>query len=299
MILTRLTQIFEMGSTIMYGAILGDIAGSRIEFGRPKNFDAKSAELFCGGCAYTDDTVLTVATKYALLNHISYAKAYGKFGRKYRGVGFGPMFQRWLDTHSEKGYNSYGNGAAMRVSFIGEYFNTLEEVEDEAEKSAVCTHNHHEGAKAAVATAGTVFLARNGASKKEIAKYLHKKFGYPVKKPLAFYRPFSKFDPTAEATMPLAIRCFLESDDWESCIRNVFSLQCDADTVGCIAGGMAEAFYKGTGMKDEEILRSYLIRPDRFGIFDDFLYKCAIAPVPSQEEEKPAEENSRGGEHIQ
>lgn len=270
----------------MYGAILGDIAGSRIEFGRPKSFNAKTTELFCGACSYTDDTVLTIATKYAILKGMPYAKAYGKFGRKYRKVGYGPMFQRWLDAHSERGYNSYGNGAAMRVCFIGEYFDTLEEVEREAEISAVCTHNHRDGSKAAVATAGAVFLARNGASKKEIAKYLHKKFEYTVKKPLAFYRPFSKFDPTAEATMPLAIRCFLESDDWESCIRNVFSLECDADTVACIAGGIAEAFYKTTGMRDEEILKKYLIRPDQHGELDDYLYRWAVTPIrrPDKEE---------------
>ena len=267
----------------MNGAILGDIAGSRVEFGRPKDFDAKTAELFCGGCAYTDDTVLTIATKFAVLNHLPYAKAYGRFGRKYRTVGYGPMFQRWLDAHSEKGYNSYGNGAAMRVSFIGEYFDTLEKVKEEAEKSAVCTHNHPEGAKAAVATAAAIFLARNGASKKEIAKYMHREFQYPVRKPLALYRPFSKFDPTAEATMPIAIRCFLESDNWESCIRNVFSLECDADTVGCIAGGIAEAFYGTTGMQDDVILRKYLIRPDQFGQFDDYLYRWAVTPGPDGE----------------
>lgn len=264
----------------MYGAILGDIAGSRVEFGHPKNFDPKTTELFCSGCAYTDDTVLTIATKYAVLNNISYAKAYGKFGRKYRTVGYGNMFQKWLDTYSEKGYKSFGNGAAMRVSFIGEHFKTIEEVELEAEKSAVCTHNHPEGAKAAVATAGAIFMARGGCSKKEISKYFHSKFGYKTHKPLALYRPFSKFDPTAEATMPVAIRCFLESDNWESCIRNVFSIKCDADTVACIAGGMAEAFYGTTGLNDDTILKKYLIKLDKRGMFDDFLYTCAVEDTP-------------------
>lgn len=260
----------------MYGAILGDIAGSRIEFGRPKNFDSKTAELFCSGCSYTDDTVLTIATKYAVLNNISYAKAYGNFGRKYRTVGYGTMFQRWLDAHSEKGYNSFGNGAAMRVSFIGEHFKTIERVEVEAEQSAICTHNHRDGYRAAVATASAIFLAREGFSKKEIARYLHKNFDYNVSTPLALYRPFGKFDPTAQATMPLAIRCFLESDNWESCIRNVFSVKCDADTVGCIAGGIAEAFYHTTGVDDENILKKYLVKPDKYGIWDEFLLKWAM-----------------------
>lgn len=263
----------------MYGAILGDIAGSRIEFSRPKGFDCRRAELFANGCTYTDDTVLTIATKYAILNDISYAKAYGKLGRRYRAVGYGTMFQTWLDGHCEKGYNSYGNGAAMRVSFIGEYFGTLERVEREAEKSALCTHNHPFGVTAAKATAGAVFLGRNGCSKKDLVKYIKKNYGYKTNKPLAFYRPFGKFDTSAEGTMPLALRCFLESETWEECIRNVFSVKCDSDTVACIAGGIAEAFFGGTGQRDDEILKHYLIKPDKQGNFDPFLYDLAIQKV--------------------
>ena len=138
----------------MNGAILGDIAGSRFEFSKPSGFDYKTVSLFGSGCAYTDDTVMTIATKYALLNDMPYAKAYGKLGRMYRRVGYGTLFQRWLDGHSETGYGSYGNGAAMRVSYIAYHFKTLEQVEEEAKKSAMCTHNHIEGIKAAVVTAG-------------------------------------------------------------------------------------------------------------------------------------------------
>lgn len=113
----------------MTGAILGDIAGSRFEFSKPSGFNYKKVELFGNNCFFTDDTVLTIATKYALLNDISYAKAYGKFGRMYRDVGYGTMFQRWLDGHAETGYGSFGNGAAMRVSYIAYHFDTLEKVE--------------------------------------------------------------------------------------------------------------------------------------------------------------------------
>ena len=109
----------------MNGAILGDIAGSRFEFSKPSGFDYKTVSLFGSGCAYTDDTVMTIATKYALLNDMPYAKAYGKLGRMYRRVGYGTLFQRWLDGHSETGYGSYGNGAAMRVSYIAYHFKTL------------------------------------------------------------------------------------------------------------------------------------------------------------------------------
>lgn len=266
----------------MYGAILGDIAGSRVEFGPPQNFDYRTTPIFASGCAFTDDTVLTIATKYAILNDVPYIKAYRAFGKKYRKAGYGTMFIKWLDSYSDKGYNSYGNGAAMRVSFIGEYFDTLSEVEKEAEKSAMCTHNHPDGMKAAIATAGSIFIARHDGSKDDIRKYLQSFYGMKVNVPLACYRPFTKFDPTANATMPLVARCFLESKSWESCIRNVFSLTCDADTVGCISGGIAEAFYKTTKQENDKLLRQYLIRPDSFGKFDEYLYKCAVQQIPKK-----------------
>ena len=159
----------------MTGAILGDIAGSRFEFSKPSGFNYKKVELFGNNCFFTDDTVLTIATKYALLNDISYAKAYGKFGRMYRGVGYGTMFQRWLDGHAETGYGSFGNGAAMRVSYIAYHFDTLEKVEEEAKNSAMCTHNHIEGLKAAVATAGLIYLALRGERKKDLKKYFQQR----------------------------------------------------------------------------------------------------------------------------
>lgn len=264
----------------MYGAILGDIAGSRFEFSRPTGFDHRTVTLFGSGCRYTDDTVLTVATRVAVLTGIPYAKAYGRFGRMYRGVGYGTLFQHWLDNHSEKGYGSYGNGAAMRVSFIADHFETLEKVEEEAKKSAVCTHDHESGWKAAVAVAGTVFLARQGADKKELARYF-RRFGYETKKPLWAYRPGAKFDATADGSVPLAFRCFLESTCWETCIRNVFSVKCDTDTVACIAGGIAEAFYGKTVPNEAEILRQYLVQPNALGEFDYYLYQCATGDVPT------------------
>lgn len=256
----------------MIGSILGDIAGSRFEFSKPSGFDHRTVRLYGAGCTYTDDTVLTLATKYALLHDMSYARAYGKFGRMYRRVGYGTMFQKWLDGHAEKGYGSFGNGAAMRVSYIAYHFDTLEKVEAAAKESALCTHSHEEGIKGAVSTAGLIFLARQGADKKELKKYFRKNFGYTVNKPLWAYRPGAKFDATAMGTMPLAFRCFYESEDWETCIRNVFSVKCDTDTVACIAGGIAEAYYKQTLPNADDILRRYLIKPNEHGEFDRFLY---------------------------
>ena len=146
---------------------------------------------------------MTIATKYAVLKGVPYAKAYGVFGRKYPNVGYGTMFKRWIDSYCERGYNSYGNGSAMRVSFIGEHFDTLKKVEDEAQKSALCTHNHPEGVKGAQVIAGCGYLAKNGASKKEIKSYVQKKFGYSLNKRLSFYRVFSRFDMSCQKSIAL------------------------------------------------------------------------------------------------
>ena len=194
----------------------------------------------------------------------------------YRNVGYGTLFQKWLDGHGVKGYGSYGNGAAMRVSYIAHHFDTLEKVEAEARESAMCTHNHPEGVKAAVSTAGLIFLARQGADKKELKKYFGKEFKYTTAKPLWAYRPTGKFDATAMGTMPLAFRCFYESESWESCIRNVFSVKCDTDTVACIAGGIAEAYYKKTIPNADDVLQRYLIKPNKLGEFDRLLYDWVV-----------------------
>ena len=198
----------------MYGSILGDIAGSRLEFSKPQGFNAKTAKLFTNNCFFTDDTVMTIATKYAVLNSTTYASAYASFGMKYPYVGYGTMFKNWINSHPKQAYNSFGNGAAMRVSFIGEYFDSIEKVKTEAEKSALCTHNHEEGVKGAVATAVCVYLSKSGCSKKEIRRYIERNYGYNFHRTLKMMRPFSKFDITCQGTLPVAFRCFWESDSW-------------------------------------------------------------------------------------
>lgn len=260
----------------MFGSILGDIAGSRFEFSRPASFNWRTEPLFTTDCRYTDDTVMSIASKYAILTGCSFESAYRTFGRRYPHAGYGSMFQDWLATGCRP-YRSCGNGSAMRAGVIGEFYATLEEVEEKAAESAVCTHNHPEGILGAQAAAAGVFLARSGFDKKEIRKTVQKRYGYNLTVPLAMRRPVSKIKLTCQGTMPLAFTCFLESTNFESCIRNVFSCLCDTDTVGCIAGAIAEAFYHSTGFNNDQLLRQYLIKPVIVGRTDTFLYDWATA----------------------
>lgn len=157
------------------GAILGDIAGSRIEFGRPENFDYKTEPLITRECFFTDDTVMTLATKYAIDNEIPFSEAYQLFGRKYPDAGYGGMFQEWIKEKNPKSYNSYGNGSAMRVSYIGVRFDKIEDVTACAIESAECTHNHPQGIMGAVKTARCIWMANNGCSKSQIKADVEKK----------------------------------------------------------------------------------------------------------------------------
>ena len=220
----------------MYGAILGDIAGSRFEFSKPHGFRYNKVELFASNCFYTDDTVMSVATKYAVQKGVPYARAYGLFGRRYPRVGYGTMFKKWLDSRSEKGYNSFGNGAAMRVSYIGRYFKTLEEVEKEAAKSAICTHNHPEGIKGAVAAAGCTFLAKNGYSKKEIRRYVQENFDYNLSKPLLLRRPFPS------SILPARAACLWQSFVfWKAPAGKAAFAMCSASTATQIPSAVSPA----------------------------------------------------------
>lgn len=251
------------------GAILGDIAGSQYEFQRPKNLNWKKCELFTDNCYFTDDTVMTLAAKLAVENNISFADSYRKLGRKYPNAGYGGMFDSWLRWDDEKPYNSFGNGSAMRCSYIGGHFNTEKEVIDWATKSAECTHNHPEGIKGAVVTSMCIYMARKGASKAEIFNYVKRQYPmdsyrYSVEYKLDEYRDTYRWDVTCQGSVPVAIRCFLDSEDYESFLRNVYSLPCDMDTLCAIGGGIAEEFYHGTGFAEEWLLKNYL---------DEDLYK--------------------------
>jgi ADP-ribosylglycohydrolase len=225
----------------MIGAIAGDIIGSPYEWNRIKTTDFS---LFSGASTYTDDSVLSVAVADAILNGRDYAVTLKEYGRKYPHAGYGGSFRIWLASASLDPYNSFGNGSAMRVSPIGFAFNTLENVLKEAEKSAAVTHNHPEGVKGAQATAAAIFLARQKETKPAIKRYIEANFSYDLSRTLDEIRPIYEFDETCQGTVPEAITAFLESTDYEDAVRKAVSLGGDSDTLACITGGIAQAYYR-------------------------------------------------------
>jgi ADP-ribosylglycohydrolase len=225
----------------MIGAIAGDIIGSAYEFNSTKSYDF---QLFKVGSTFTDDTILTVAVADCLLHKKEYAPTFKEYGRKYPYSGWGVKFHQWLISKDDQPYNSFGNGSAMRVSPIGFAFSSLEEVLKEAERSAAVTHNHPEGIKGAQAVASAIFLACKGQSKADIKEYLQTTFNYDLSQTIDEIRPHTYFDETCQVSVPQAIIAFLDSTDYEDAVRKAVSLGADADTQACIAGGIAQAFYK-------------------------------------------------------
>lgn len=239
----------------MLGAIAGDIIGSVFEH---ENIRTTDFSLFSRFSRFTDDSVLTVAVAHAVLNRTFhpfrvvdtfyatrlYASALKLYGRRYPHAGYGYLFTRWLRSESLRGYRSYGNGSAMRVSPIGLAFDTLDDVLREARLSAVVTHNHRHGIKGAQAVASAVFLARTGKSKQEIQDFVEQRFGYNLRQRLDDIRPTYQFDSSCQGSVPQAIIAFLESSDFEDAVRKAVSLGGDSDTLACIAGAIAHAYYR-------------------------------------------------------
>ncbi len=234
----------------MIGAIAGDILGSTFEFNRIKTTDFP---LFPEGSRFTDDSVLTVATAFTLLTDGDYAANYRLFGRLYPVAGYGRNFRRWLEDGTIGPYDSWGNGSAMRVSPVAWAFATETEVLAAAELSAQVTHNHPEGIKGAQAVALAIFMARNQAGKAAIREALTSRFGYNLTRTADEIRPGYQFDVSCQGSVPEALICFLESSDWLAAVRLAVSLGGDADTMACIAGAVAEAFYGGV---PEDIART-------------------------------------------
>lgn len=226
----------------LYGSVGGDIIGSCYEW---HNVKTKDFPLFPPQARITDDSVLTVATADALLNHLGFAAAYRKWGKRYPHAGYGGSFRKWLACADPRPYNSWGNGAAMRISPVGFYCKSESEVLTEARFSAEVTHNHPEGIKGAQAAALAVYLAGTGAGKPQIKEKMESLFGYDLsaKKPDDI-RPGYTFDVSCMGTLPVALLAFLESTDYEDAIRNAISVGGDSDTIAAIAGGIALAFYK-------------------------------------------------------
>lgn len=224
----------------MLGAIAGDIIGSVFEFSNTHDY---SFPLFCADSTFTDDSVLTFATAACILGGLDYAAAYRSYAARFPGRGYGGMFARWVASASPQPYNSFGNGSAMRVSPVGFAFATEAEVLEQAERSARVTHNHPEGVKGAQAAALAVFLARTRKDKAFIKAELVRRFGYDLGRTLDFIRTRYRFDETCQGTVPEAVIAFLESTGYEDAVRKAVSLGGDSDTLACITGAIAQAFY--------------------------------------------------------
>ena len=252
----------------MLGAIIGDTVGSVYEF---ENIKTTEFDLFSPESIYTDDSVMTLAVAHWLFNDKTYntqtlVDTVVYFANEYpcpKG-GYGDCFLEWL-TYPDVGveeverdngtkgivfrelrkpYNSWGNGSAMRTSAVGWMFDTLEETERIAALQAGITHDHPEGIKGAQAVSAAIFMARNGMSKDAIKLYIENKYGYDLSKTCDEIRPYYKYNESCQDTVPQAMIAFLESTDFESCLRLAVSLGGDCDTLTCIAAGIAEAFYK-------------------------------------------------------
>lgn len=240
----------------MLGAVAGDIIGSVHEFEGQKTMDFP---LFVEGSHFTDDTVLTLAVAECLLTDASYVDAFHEYTREYPNRGYGFRFWHWVEAGSREPYNSWGNGSAMRVSAVALARTSLEEVLQEAKRSAEVTHDHPEGIKGAQATATAAFLARQGESKGRIREYIQATFAYDLNRTVEVIRPAYSFNESCQGTVPEAIIAFLDSSDYEEAIRLAISLGGDADTLACITGGIAEAFYGGV---PREIAEGALARLD-------------------------------------
>ena len=253
----------------MLGAIAGDIIGSVYEANPIKTIDFP---LFDKLSRFTDDTVLTAATAQALMDGLDYATVYRNFGRAYPQAGYGGTFRIWLMTDDAPPYDSWGNGSAMRVSPVGFACDSVADVLREAEKSATVTHNHPEGIKGAQATALAVFMSRKGATKDNIRRAITERFGYNLDQTIDAIRPTYFFDVSCQGSVPPAIVAFLESDDVESAIRLAVSLGGDSDTLACIAGTIAHAYYDDVSPEIIREVRSRLPE-ELLQIMDRFLLK--------------------------
>ncbi len=243
----------------MLGAIAGDVIGSVYE-GRP--IKSEDFPLFAADAVFTDDTVLTAATAWAILRGEPYDRAYQTFGRKYPRAGYGGTFIGWIHSDDPRPYNSWGNGSAMRVSPVGFAFDDEEAVLAEARRSAEVTHNHPEGVKGAQATALAVFRARDGWDMPEIRSDIARRFGYDLNRSIADIRPGYRFDVSCQGSVPEALIAFLDSWSYEETVRKAVSLGGDSDTQACIAGGVAQAFYGGVPEAIAEETRKRL--PEEF-----------------------------------
>ena len=256
----------------MIGALVGDIVGSRFEW---HNIKSKDFDLFTPDCFFTDDSVMSLAVAKAILESgnapetlaVNAVKEMRRLGRAYPDAGYGGRFGVWLTEPDPKPYNSFGNGAAMRVSACGFAAKSLEEALALAHTVTAVTHDHPEGLKGGEATAAAVFLAASGKTREEIKAFVQSRY-YPLDFTLDAIRPAYTFDESCQGTVPQALEAFFESTDFEDAIRLAVSLGGDSDTLAAITGGVAEAFY-GVPATIREKAVTYLTK-DLRAILDAF-----------------------------
>ncbi|MCR4999947.1 MAG: ADP-ribosylglycohydrolase family protein [Lachnospiraceae bacterium] len=249
----------------MYGAIFGDIVGSSYEFKEREH--TKLFRLFTEESHFTDDTVMTLAVAKSLIEVGPMASEeeiksklifnFRGFAKQFPNAGYGRMFWDWVNGDSDEGYESYGNGSAMRVSSVGWLYDNLDRTRAVARWSAEVTHNHPEGVKGAEAVATVIFLARNGWNAATIKFFVEREFGYDLSHSIQEMAQDYKGDATCQNTVPQAIRAFLEAEDYEDAIRGAVSLGGDSDTLACMAGAMAEARF-GIPEEFREEVNDYL-----------------------------------------
>ena len=258
----------------MLGAIFGDIVGSVYEFRNTHDYNFR---LLSERSHFTDDSVMTLAVAKGLMESKgkedrevkdALIDAMKELGKRYPDAGYGGMFYRWVLGEDRKPYRSYGNGSAMRASSAGWLYATLEETLHAAKLSAEVTHNHPEGIKGAQATAAAIYLARNGKSKEEIKDYIEKEFGYDLNKSMKDIVSKGHGEEICQVSVPQAFVCFLRSESFLDTIRKSVSIGGDSDTIACIAGSIAEAYY---GIDEEYVKEVYARLPEDLAkILDDF-----------------------------
>jgi len=259
----------------MLGAIAGDIIGSVYEARPIKTTDFP---LFSPRCRFTDDTVLTVAVADALLQGTGYVETFKEYYRLYPHAGYGGAFMGWASSVDNRPYLSWGNGSAMRVSPVGFAFDNLDDVLEEAKRTAEVTHNHPEGIKGAQAVAAAIFLARASRDMSAIKEFVEQTFSYDLNESLDSIRRWYRFDVSCQGTVPQALRAFLESTDYEDAVRKAISLGGDSDTLACITGGIAQAYYRKLPARVVSKVRRIL--DQRLNtVLDEFMARCPAAAV--------------------
>ena len=262
----------------MLGAIIGDIAGSRFE---RRNIKTKDFELFTDHCRPTDDSVMSLAVAKAILESksdysdltLNAVKCMQELGQKYPYAGYGGKFKQWIYSESPLPYNSWGNGAAMRVSACGFAAGSLDEAKFLSKSVTEVTHNHPEGIKAAEAVAVSIYMAKTGHSLLEIRDHINKNY-YKTSFRLDDIRPTYTFDVSCQGSVPQAFEAFFESAGFEDTIRNAISIGGDSDTIAAIAGGIAEAYYGiPADIRDHALT---FLDTDLLAILNDFEYKYGI-----------------------